>query len=94
MAIRPPTMKKPRYCTCVKCGHSWWSKAGKPRQCPKCDTRNWDKPVEQYHHRCQVCLHEWASYTSRPRRCPKCFDYGWDQMGQPEEKENEYARPD
>ncbi len=30
---------------CKRCGHQWFSRSlGKPAKCPKCQSRNYDKP--------------------------------------------------
>lgn len=32
-------------CRCEKCGHTWWKRsAAAPAMCPKCKTRDWNKP--------------------------------------------------
>jgi len=33
-------MKK---CKCKKCGYEWESRVKKPKACPECKTRTWDK---------------------------------------------------
>lgn len=33
---------------CLRCGHEWFSKGGKPpRRCAKCKTPYWDKPRKE-----------------------------------------------
>ena len=32
---------------CLKCGHSWEPRSENPRQCPKCQSRRWNKPSEE-----------------------------------------------
>ncbi len=31
-------------CVCKRCGHRWFPRAFKPARCPKCQSKNWDKP--------------------------------------------------
>lgn len=32
---------------CLICGHSWEPRSENPRQCPKCQSRRWNKPSEE-----------------------------------------------
>lgn len=32
---------------CLKCGHSWEPRSENPKQCPKCQSRQWNKPSEE-----------------------------------------------
>lgn len=32
---------------CLICGHSWEPRSEKPRRCPKCQSRRWNKPPEE-----------------------------------------------
>ena len=33
---------------CKRCGHQWFSRSlGLPAKCPKCQSRQWNKPKEE-----------------------------------------------
>ena len=62
---------------CIKCGYQWVSRAGhSPVRCPKCNSRNWDRP-EPFHHVCRRCGNVWASRIEAPQRCPSCLSTKW-----------------
>ena len=37
---------QPQYLKCVKCGHEWIPRTGKPVQCPRCKTYKWEVKTE------------------------------------------------
>lgn len=31
---------------CLKCGALWYQRVPMPKECPKCQHRNWNKPLD------------------------------------------------
>jgi predicted Zn-ribbon and HTH transcriptional regulator len=63
---------------CCKCQYEWTPKVAKPKECPACKSRNWDKP-ELCPSECLDC--GWRGHIFRPEglgdgitltECPKC----------------------
>lgn len=32
---------------CLKCGYEWQSRKDRPKECPECKRRDWDRPVDR-----------------------------------------------
>ena len=69
----------PETVTCSACGHRWLLRTERPTQCPRCRTRDWDRPIRPtYNFKCFRCDYEWISLLKEgPKKCPKCAGSRW-----------------
>ena len=83
-----PDMLRQEPATCLRCGHSWFPRNGRPDRCPRCRSVLWDTSADVF--MCKRCSHVWAAKKSgTPRKCPKCQSTLWNEDPDAEEEEPE-----